>query len=438
MRRRIKAILVSLVAALLVTGLAACGGGDSEKSSSSDTGDAAKLGGTITIWDRTYRAFPAYTRAIDQIDREFEALHPGVTVKHVAQPAETFDQLLQAAFTAREGPDIVRLVPGAPGVLQWTKGLERLDDRVTDEMRENLSGWDTTTPDFKGERDIYGVPYGVIGDVFYYNKKLFRRAGLPTDFQPQTWEDVKEAGEKLKAAGIQPFADGNKEGFANGWWLNVGFQTANTADDLLALANGEAPYTSEAVAEAFAPNIMMQEAGLFEDDRFTTPLQPDGVARFGEGDVGMFLGKWALTAYYGDYNEKLGEENVGIFLPPGSNYISVNPVGVLGIPAFSKNKDTAFAFLEFISEQRNSQTLYEVGGVLPNHKDVQPLADAPVQERELIEAMRENETFTQAELMLPGPVMGTLATEINEVLQGRKELADAQQALQDAADQSAD
>ncbi|HEU4701115.1 MAG TPA: extracellular solute-binding protein, partial [Conexibacter sp.] len=427
MRSGVKTILVSLVAALLVTGLVACGGGG-EATSSGDNGDAPKIGGTITIWDRTYRAFPAYTSAIDQIDRAFEALHPGVKVNHVAQPAATFEQVLQAAFTAREGPDIVRLAPGA-SVVQWSKGLERLDDRISDEMRENLSGWNTTGPGYSGERDIYGVPYGVIGDVFYYNKKLFRRAGLPTDFQPQTWEEVKEAGEKLKAAGIQPFADGNKEGYANGWWLNVGWQTANTADDLQALANGETSFTSDAVAAAYAPHIMMQEAGLFEDDRFTTPLQPDGVARFGEGDVGMFLGKWALTAYYVDYNAKLGEENVGIFFPPGSNYISVNPNGVLSITNFSENQDTAWAYLEFISEARNAQTLYEVGGVLPNHKDVEPLADAPVQERELIAAMRENETFPQAELMFPGPVMATMYAEINEVLQGRKPLAEAQQAL---------
>src|SRR5690606_35716712 len=53
---------------------------------------------------------------------------------------------------------------------------------------------------FDGKK--YGLPQGTDGRVLYYNKTLFRKAGLPEDWQPPSWQEIIEAGEKLKAAGV--------------------------------------------------------------------------------------------------------------------------------------------------------------------------------------------------------------------------------------------
>ncbi|HEX6472988.1 MAG TPA: extracellular solute-binding protein [Streptosporangiaceae bacterium] len=70
-------------------------------------------------------------------------------------------------------------------------------------------GWSQIPPpvqaimSFNGQR--YGLPTGTDGRVLFYNKKLFAQAGLPTDWQPKSWDDVLAAGRKLKAIkGVTP------------------------------------------------------------------------------------------------------------------------------------------------------------------------------------------------------------------------------------------
>jgi sn-glycerol 3-phosphate transport system substrate-binding protein len=49
------------------------------------------------------------------------------------------------------------------------------------------------------ERDgsIYGLPFCVFTDVFYYNENAFRRAGLDPDRPPESWEEMVEMGKRL-------------------------------------------------------------------------------------------------------------------------------------------------------------------------------------------------------------------------------------------------
>jgi len=78
-------------------------------------------------------------------------------------------------------------VAGAGAVNQWD-GWPQIPDTV----QQNMS--------YQGKR--YGVPAGTDGRVLFYNKSLFRRAGLPATWQPTSWDDVVAAGQKLKAAGV--------------------------------------------------------------------------------------------------------------------------------------------------------------------------------------------------------------------------------------------
>jgi multiple sugar transport system substrate-binding protein len=78
-------------------------------------------------------------------------------------------------------------VAGANAVNQWD-GWPQIPDTV----QQNMA--------YQGKR--YGVPAGTDGRVLFYNKSLFNRAGLPTTWQPTSWDDVTAAGQKLKAAGV--------------------------------------------------------------------------------------------------------------------------------------------------------------------------------------------------------------------------------------------
>jgi multiple sugar transport system substrate-binding protein len=438
MKKRGMHLLLGLLSALaLAVFVSACGGGgdDSGSGSSAET-SGEEISGKVTVWDNNFESFPEYTVAAKELDAEFEKLHPGVTIDHIAQPFEGYEALVQTAFTSREGPDVMQMLPGNIGVLQWVKGLEPLNDLISEETQEEMSGWNLVTPDYAEDGERFGVPIGIGGLIFYYNKKLFAKAGLPTEFEPKTWDDVIAAGEKLKAAGIQPFTGGNGAGnYESQWLFAIGWSTENSSEEATELSEGKIPFTDDAVAKALEPMIAMQDAGLYPKNRFTTTFFPDGGEQFGKEEGAMAIGLRSVTAYYGEYNEQLGEKNVGMFLPP-SGYPLVEAEFAWTIPKFAEDKDAAVAYVDFLASKEGIQKLTDDGGLLPNRTDVKLPANAPSQAGQLLEWSRQPELYPYPHGMLPSTVTETLGNEVSQVLQGRTSVSAAQESIQETAEKS--
>lgn len=431
MRRNVVGALASMC--VLALGVSACGGSSSEVSTSANRG---RIGGVVKVWDTEYQSLPGYTKAIDQIDAEFEKLHRGVKIKREAQPLENLESLLRAAFTAREGPDAIVLQPGMAGVLSYTKGLEALNHQIDGKLQGELTQWASATPGFSEEGQHYGVPIGLVGLIYYYNKALFAKAGLPRDFAPKSWAEVRQAGEKLKAAGIQPFVGGDKEGFENQWWLSMGYETEVTEAQRDELAKGTLKWTDKAVADAFGPLFEMQKAGLYPARRFSQGFI-EGCAEFAQGKGAMVLGFWNTACHWGEFDPKLGEQNVGFFTAPGSSSATPYANFVMSIPTFAKNKAAALALIEFEASRKSMQKLVDVGSFMPNRSDVSLPSSFPKQARELVQLAQRSEGKTTPDIMIPSAVgFGPMATGINAALQGHMTLADAQKEMQETAEKS--
>ncbi|MBN9624478.1 MAG: extracellular solute-binding protein, partial [Actinobacteria bacterium] len=138
---------LALLCGLLLC-VSACGGGSSSGGGEGASADGkppkpSEVSGKLTVWDIFYKTFPEYTKAVKPLDEAFEKKYPNVTVEHVAQGLENYPALVQAAFTAHEGPDVMMMAPSYQGVLLYREGLEELNDRITPEMQEQLKGWYT-------------------------------------------------------------------------------------------------------------------------------------------------------------------------------------------------------------------------------------------------------------------------------------------------------
>lgn len=79
--------------------------------------------------------------------------------------------------------------------------LEPLNQAVGEEV-DDWEGWDQIPQAVQGslvlEGERYGIPSGTDARVLYFNKKLFGQAGLPEDWQPESWDDIIAAGRTLK------------------------------------------------------------------------------------------------------------------------------------------------------------------------------------------------------------------------------------------------
>ena len=107
------------------------------------------------------------------------------------------------------GPDLF-LVNGGAQAKARIDALMQLDDKVAD-IKNDIVGW----PEFTGpDGRLYAIPLTLQGLVVYYNKKLYKDAGLDPAKPPTTWAELTKVCDAIKAKGAVPcFMLGNKEGF---------------------------------------------------------------------------------------------------------------------------------------------------------------------------------------------------------------------------------
>lgn len=435
--RRIGAALLLVLATALMAACGSSNSGDTSSTTGDSTTSTAAVEGTITVWDWQYES-PAWGKALKQLDEEFMEKYPEVTVKHVGQPFENYNALIQSAFTARSGPDVVMFLPAGTGVLNWTKSLVSLNDRISDEMRNELVGWEVVSEEFDPEKDIYGVPIGIQGNVFWYNKALFRKAGLDPEKPPTTYDELVEACETLKQAGIVPLGGGNKEGYENDWWFTALWGGVATKEEAFELAAGEMSWTDPNVVEVTQKYIDLVEDGFFPPAYSSTPLFTDAVDEFTAGEAAMFLGLATSDASWPQFYPELGED-LGYFQPigisgPKPNFLPADAGVTWSITDFSDNQDAAWAYAEFMASPRAAEVQYEVGGVLPNNVNAVVPSDAPEVVQGILEDYRNNPLGYPPHGLWKVDVSVSHQRELTLVVDGDKSVEEALNAVQDAQD----
>ncbi|SDF10376.1 carbohydrate ABC transporter substrate-binding protein, CUT1 family (TC 3.A.1.1.-) [Thermus arciformis] len=144
---------------------------------------------TITYWQYEFKS---KVEAVDELIRRFEAQNPGIRVVQQTFPYDAYQQKVAAAIPAGQGPDVVNLYYGwAP---TWVKAgylvplPEEWSARVDREFVSMVQA-------VKIGEKVYGVPTAVRSLALFYNKDLFRQAGLSGP--PRSWDEFLAAAKKL-------------------------------------------------------------------------------------------------------------------------------------------------------------------------------------------------------------------------------------------------
>lgn len=385
----------------------------------------------LTVWDWQYTS-EKWGAALKQIDEEFMGAHPGVTIKHVGQPNDTYYQLIQAANSGETGPDVAMMHAGTFGVLKYTDSLEPLNDRITPEMRQNIKGWESVGVGFDPEGTILGVPGSLSGWVFYYNKALFTEAGLDPETPPRTFDDLVAAAEKLKAAGIVPFGGGNADGWGNLQYLNILFPGTFDIAASQALANGEIPYNGPQF-KAVNEQLIQLLGSYFDPGYASTVLWTEGVAAFQAGQAAMIAGIASDTVSYNEFLPDLGDD-LGVFYAPAgavaAPYIPVSSGPVWSMTKYSDNKDLAWEYIAFITGPRGAEIQNQVAGVLPINAGYQLPEDAPAFVRNMVHDFQTQDTFLYASSLMKQDVAFDWVRKIQDVVNGVTPLDTALDQLQ--------
>ncbi len=196
-----------------------------------------------------------------------------------------------AAFRASNAPDILQVFEVGTATMMYAKGAVKPIQEMSEEVGDPIN-----PADFLGavasyysssEGKLISMPFNSSTPVLYYNKDAFEKAGLDPENPPKTWQDVAEAGKKLRESGLEC-------GYTTGWpswiqletfaaWHNVPYATQNNGfDGLDARLNMDAP--------AFVKHFDFL-AQMAKDGTFTYGGRGDAPnALFTSGKCGMFTG----------------------------------------------------------------------------------------------------------------------------------------------------
>lgn len=112
-----------------------------------------------------------------------------------------------AAFRGGNAPDILQVFEVGTATMMYAKGAIQPIQEMSEEVNDPIN-----PDDFLGavasyysspEGKLVSMPFNSSTPVFYYNKDMFEKAGLDVDNPPKTWEEVAEAGKKLRESGAE-------------------------------------------------------------------------------------------------------------------------------------------------------------------------------------------------------------------------------------------
>lgn len=126
---------------------------------------------------------------------QFEKENPNVDVKFFTFPWQELRTKLLTAFAAGTAPDILQL--DTPWLPEFTSAnlLEPAPDYVKKDLDENFLPIAKYIVSFDGQ--VYGYPWWAFTNALIYNKDLFKDSGLDPDNPPKTWEELRQAAEKI-------------------------------------------------------------------------------------------------------------------------------------------------------------------------------------------------------------------------------------------------
>ncbi|MEU0085342.1 extracellular solute-binding protein [Streptomyces sp. NPDC006274] len=402
MRRGIAAI--ALVSALAVSATA-CGGNDSGDTGNKSSGE---LSGTVTWWDTS--TVGSEDKVFKKLAEDFTKLHPKVTVKYVNVPfGEAQNKFKNAAQSGSGAPDVIR------SEVAWTPEfadlgyLAPLDGTAALKDEDDFLKQAAASTEYNGK--TYAVPQVIDSMGIFYNKKIFKEAGVEV---PKTIDELKTVSATIKdktgKTGLYLRGDDAY------WFLSFLY---GEGGDLVDAKNKKITVDDEAGVKAMrtVKDLVDSKAAITDATNGWDNMQ----AAFKDGKVAMIInGPWAVADTYTgkDFADKA---NLGIAPVPAGSAGQGAPQGGhnLAVYAGSKNLDASYAFTEYMTSAESQAKVAKELSLLPTRNSV--YSQPGVASNEIVNFFRPVVDKAVERPWIPetGSLFAPLVTEYTKVLTGQ-------------------
>lgn len=343
MRMLSAALAATVLVPLAVTGCAGTGGEATEQNS---TGDKV----TIEFWSN----HPASSKAVEQsLIAKFEKANPNIKVKltDAGKDYEEVAQKFNAALAGGSVPDVVVLSDVTWFNFALNNQLAPLDDLLKKADAKTEDFVPTLYDEYVFDGHHMAAPYSRSTPLFYYNKDMWAKAGLP-DRGPKTWQEWNDDfAPKLKAANPQvaPLTVPNQyvDWYFQGMIWSLG--GAYSKDWTMTMSEPASIAAGKFFQDQFS-------RGFFRADNESTAPFVAGQA------AAMLESTGSLQAVTKD-----GKINLGTAFLPAPEGTAGCPTGGAGlaIPAKSPNQEAAARFIAFLTSADSTLEFSQATGYMP-------------------------------------------------------------------------
>lgn len=349
-------------------------------------------GDTVAVW--------LLDDVIPEFERQMADAGTPVAVEFIegGVPGDEFKTQLALDLSVGEGPDLMAFDQFWVAEFEAAGYLEPLSELVGDAAVQ-WEGWEQIPEAVQGSFALddqrYGLPFGTDGRVIFYRTDLFEQAGLPTDWQPQSWQDIRDAAETIAATlpEVTPLQ------------LNAGVSMgeATTLQGYIPLQLGAGGQLydggwlpdRDAVREAVRFYDEVYAAGLADAD---LQLRADGRERsfqqFAEGTMAMliegdFFWRAVVAPDTGSFPLSERDELVGFALIPaiepgagirGQDYVSASGGTGYAINPNTEHPEAAWELLSYLGSREAVEAFVALEPRITARTDVneQAIADDPL------------------------------------------------------------
>ena len=348
-RRAAAATSVLVTSALALT---ACGASQGAGGSDSASG---KVEGQVTF--QTWNLKANFKDYFEGVIDDFEKKYPDAKVKWVDQPAEGYPEKLSADAAGGTLPDVINVSPDLAYPLAkagLALNLEKAAGKYSDEYLEGA--WKSN--EMPGMEGVYAFPWYLNTGPMFYNKALFKKAGLDPEKPPTTYDRLFEDALTMAKKGDRKTAmlasTPSIEDFGR-----YGVRLMNAQGT-------EFTFNEPKGVELLRHYKELYEAGALDSQALTAKAESSG-RKFQQQSVAMNPGSALDLETFRKEAPSL-YKNIGITDAVNNTGKANMYVQGLMVNAQSKVKPAAVAFAHFVTDKKNQMAFAKKVTIFPSTK----------------------------------------------------------------------